>query len=69
MEITADTFKDYFIYIDHVIVLRAGEPGEAVFRTRAFRIEFTGPYAYLRMVEGMIVAHQGQITDAVAVLS
>ena len=66
MEINADGFTDYFIYIDHFIALRGGDPGRAILETRAFRIEFSGPYAYLRIVDGEIVAQQGTIKAAAA---
>ena len=49
---------------DHFIALRGGEPGRAILTTPAFRVEFSGPYAYLRMVDGKIVATQGDVKDA-----
>jgi len=64
MEINGDGFADYFIYIDHFITLRGGEPGRAILETPAFRVEFSGPYAYLRISEGELVAQQGTIKRA-----
>jgi len=64
VEIRSEDFTDYFIYVDHFIALRAGEPGRAILETPAFRLEFSGPYVYLRMSNGELVAQQGNITSA-----
>jgi len=64
VEVTGEGFTDYFIYIDHFIALRGGEPGRVILETPAFRVEFSGPYAYLRLSEGELVAQQGNIKTA-----
>ncbi|NIA06434.1 MAG: hypothetical protein GWP14_02160 [Actinobacteria bacterium] len=61
MEIKADDFTDYFVYIDHFIARRGGEPGRAVLETPVFRIDFSGPYAYFRIVSGKVAAKQGNL--------
>jgi len=68
MEVKTDEFTDYFVYVDHFTALRGGEPGRAVLETPAFRLEFSGPYAYLKVSEGELVAQQGDIR-AVEVIS
>jgi len=63
-EIQAKDYTDYFIYIDHFIALRGGEPGRAILETSTFRVEFSGPYAYLRVADRKIRAQQGDIKTA-----
>jgi hypothetical protein len=66
MEIVAEDYTDFFVAGDHFGVLSGGEPGRVILETRAFQIEFSGPYAYLRIVDGEIVAQQGTIKAAAA---
>jgi len=63
-EITAEDYTDYFIFINHFVALWAGEPGRSILSTPAFELEFSGPYAYLRIVDGKITAQQGDIKTA-----
>ncbi len=63
VEIQGEDFIDYFIYIDHFIALRGGEPGRTILTTPAFRVEFSGPYVWLRQVDGKISATQGKISE------
>jgi len=64
VEVQGEDFTDYFVYIDHFIALRGGEPGRAILETPIFRVDFTGPYVYLRVADGRIVAAQGEISSA-----
>lgn len=57
MEVQGEDFIDYFI------ALRGGEPGRVILTTPAFRVEFSGPYVWLRLVDGKISATQGKITE------
>ena len=63
MEIVAEDYTDFFVAGDHFGVLSGGEPGRVILETPAFSIEFSGPYAYFRVVDGELLTQQGNIAS------
>ena len=61
IEVRSEGFSDYFVCVDHLARLRGGEPGRVKMETPFFNVDFSGAYAWLRWVNGEIVARQGTI--------